>query len=587
MPEGFDLGVSGLASNFDWRSLVDRLAQVERAPQTRLRNEQSLLSLRQAAYGSLTTQLSVLHHRVQDLKKADLYDARAATSSDEDFAKALVEAGASLGTYAFYIIQRATASVRQGAADMARALSATTDVSTVSLDAAPVAVPFKDGTFTINGQQISVQATATTSDPADTLQEVFTRIHTATGGDVTASYVPATDKVTLTSASNAEILLGSAADTSNFLEVLRLSNSGTSSISSTSSLGTVRFTAALASANFATTISDGGSGSGKFKLNGVEIAFNASTDTLGDVLRRINESNAGVTASYDTVNDRISLTNKATGDLGLALEDVTGNFLAATGLTAGSFQRGRDLLYTVNGGGQLSSHSNSIGEDSSGLSGLTVNVIQAGDVTVEVTSDRAKIKQAITDFLDEYNKAQALIDTNIASSTDAQGHVTAGTLAGESDAYGIASELRRQVNATFAFMSGTLNRLEDMGLTSNGDNDNLTLSDSAKLDEVLSANLSEVKHLFTHTSADETALTGLAVSLDAYLERLVGDDGTLIGKQDTLGTQSRDIDEQLTQQERQVQANRDRLITGFLAMEQAQARINQQLQFLTQRFASQ
>jgi flagellar capping protein FliD len=218
---------------------------------------------------------------------------------------------------------------------------------------------------------------------------------------------------------------------------------------------------------------------------------------------------------------------------------------------------------------------------------LTVNVIQAGDVTVEVTSDRAKIKQAITDFLDEYNKAQALIDTNIASSTDAQGHVTAGTLAGESDAYGIASELRRQVNATFAFMSGTLNRLEDMGLTSNGDNDNLTLSDSAKLDEVLSANLSEVKHLFTHTSADETALTGLAVSLDAYLERLLGDDGTLIGKQDTLGTQSRDIDEQLTQQERQVQANRDRLITGFLAMEQAQARINQQLQFLTQRFASQ
>jgi flagellar capping protein FliD len=67
---------------------------------------------------------------------------------------------------------------------------------------------------------------------------------------------------------------------------------------------------------------------------------------------------------------------------------------------------------------------------------------------------------------------------------------------------------------------------------------------------------------------------------------MVGDDGTLITKQDTLGSQSNDIDEQITQQERQVQSNRNALIAGFLAMEQAQARINQQLQFLTQRFGN-
>jgi len=35
------------------------------------------------------------------------------------------------------------------------------------------------------------------------------------------------------------------------------------------------------------------------------------------------------------------------------LEDVTGNFLTATGLNGGSLARGKNCLYTINGGGQL------------------------------------------------------------------------------------------------------------------------------------------------------------------------------------------------------------------------------------------
>jgi hypothetical protein len=35
-----------------------------------------------------------------------------------------------------------------------------------------------------------------------------------------------------------------------------------------------------------------------------------------------------------------------------------------------------------------------------------------------------------------------------------------------------------------------------------------------------------------------------------------------------------------------VQANRERMIASFIAMEQAQAQINQQMQFLLQRFGT-
>ena len=264
-----------------------------------------------------------------------------------------------------------------------------------------------------------------------------------------------------------------------------------------------------------------------------------------------------------------------TGDLGFALEDVTGNFLAATGLSAGTLQRGKDLLYTVNEGGELSSHSNTISEESSGIEGLSVAAIAEGITTVTVASDTEAIKSAITGFVEAYNKAQAVIETNTASTTDAKGKVTAGTLAGESEAFTIASDLRRLVTSTFSSLTGTIKRLESMGITSNGTDDKLAISDSDALEAALSDNLSEVKSLFTNET------DGLAFDLAAFLEGTVGDDGTLLTKKDNLDKQAESLTDQITEQERQVQLNRTRLISTFVQMETAQQKINSQLQYLS------
>ncbi len=59
-----DLGLSGLASGLDWKSLVDQLAEVERLPQKRLLAEQSALEGRNNAYGSIITQLGTLKNRI-------------------------------------------------------------------------------------------------------------------------------------------------------------------------------------------------------------------------------------------------------------------------------------------------------------------------------------------------------------------------------------------------------------------------------------------------------------------------------------------------------------------------------------------
>lgn len=563
-----DLGLSGLVSGLDWKTLVDQLADAERTPQTRLRIEQNTLGKQNTAYAAIQTQLEALKSRVAALSDSSLYDTRLTSSSDEKLATATAATGTTLGSYSFNITQLATAAKQVGTAGAGSSLSATNDVSGLVLGDAAFATAISAGTITVNGKQITIATT-------DTLQTVFDNIQVATGSEVTGSYNAATDTITLSSTN--PIILGSATDSSNFLQVARLNNNGTGAVTSTSQLGVIKQSGALSDANFATAILDGGSGTGEFKINGVSISF-ATTDTVTGVIKRINDSAAGVTASYDTVNDRFVLANKTTGDIGIALEDVSGNFLAATGLSGGALTRGQNLLYTVDGSGQLISQSNTITEASSSITGLSVTALAVGTTSINVSSDTSTIKTAINDFLTEYNKVQSIIDTQTASTTDSKGKVTAGILANSGDAEDVATRLRRMVTGEVAGLTAVLNQLEDLGIISNGTDNSIKVDDETKLDNAIANNLTTVKNLF----ADPT--NGLAARLTKFLDDTIGDDGSLVTRQANITKQSAAIDVQIADLERIVLANRDRMTQSFIAMETAQAQINQQLQYLQNQF---
>jgi flagellar hook-associated protein 2 len=565
-----DLSLSGLASGFDWKSLVDKLVEVERTPQIRLLNEQNVIQQRNNAYGAIKTQLAVLQNRIEALSDPTLYDSRKVASSETTVGSATASGSAPLGTYQFSVTQLATAARQLGASNIGAPLSATDDVSGLTLADAKFATAVSGGTLTINGKQITIAAT-------DSLQSVFDQINTATNGEVSATYDSNADRITLSSAGT--ITLGSATDTSNFFTAAKLYNNGTGAVTSSASLGSVSTSAALSSSNLATAISDGGSGTGEFKINGVSISFSAS-DSLSNVLTRINNSAAGVTATYDTLNDRVVLTNKTTGDVGMALEDVTGNFLVATGVTAGTLERGKNLIYTLNDGDPLISFSNTITESSSGVPGLAFTALKEGETEVTVTSDSEKITTAINDFITEFNKAQSIIDSQTSSTTDSKGKVTAGLLSNENDATEIASRLRSLANGRVTGVSDFIKGLNDLGIISNGNDNSLKLDDEEKLADMLATNLAAVKALFT----DET--NGVAVKLAAFVEATIGDEGSLVTKQDNLTKDAASIDVQISDLERIVQANKERLTSSFIAMETAQAQMNQQLTFLMQRFGA-
>ena len=563
-----DLGLSGLVSGLDWRSLVDQLSNAERIPQTRLRNDQTTLGKQNTAYAAIQTAMASLQTRVQALNSTTLFDTRSTSTSDNTLATAAAASGTTIGSYAVNVTQLATSAKVVGTAGMGASLSPSNDVNAITVANAATATPITAGTFTVNGHRVTINAT-------DSLQTVFDTINTATLGEVNVTYDSITDRISLSGTS--PIILGSATDTSNFLQATRLTNNGTANITSSSQLGVVKQSGALSAANFATPVTDGGAG--EFRINGVSITYTVA-DTVSGVVKRINESSAGVTASYDTVNDRFVLSNKVTGDIGIATEDVSGNFLAASGLSVGTLSRGQNLLYTIDGGGQMSSQSNTITETSSGIAGLSINALATGVSTITVGSDTAAIKAAINDFVTEYNKVQSIIDSQTASTTDSKGKVTAGILANEGDADEIASRLRRMMTGEVTGLSAALNQLEDLGIISNGADNSIKVNSESKLDKALAENLTTVKTIFANTT------NGLAGKMSTYLESVIGDVGSLVARQENNTKQSAAIDVQVADLERIVQSNRDRMIQSFIAMETAQSQTNQQLSFLKQRFGT-
>lgn len=565
----YDLALSGLASGFDWKSVINQLAQVERAPQNLMYQEQGRIEERNNAFTAVKTSLSLLQNRIAELKKASLFDGRTASSSDEELGTVAVTDGAIAGKYRFAVSQLATNSKTTGTSGVGQALSTTDDVSGLLLSSAGLSTAVTAGTFTVNGKQITV-------DASDTLGAVLARVSEATGGDVTASYSKDTDKITLTSASN--IVLGSATDTSNFLHAVRLYGNNGTSLSSASELGSVRTGQTLENANFATAITGGTTG--QFKINGVTIDYDATQDTVSDVLARINASGAGVNATYDAANDRFSLVNQETGNTGIALEDVSGNFLAASGLLAGTLDLGKNLEYTVDGGPTLVSRSNTITEATSGIAGLSVTALAEDSFDVTVAVDTETIKKAVTSFVEAYNSAQSQLSTYTASSTDAKGKVTAGVLADDTEAARLISELRGLATTTLSGLSGSITRLDDLGIASNGYDDSLSSDDLEALDTALAENLDALKGFFSDSEF------GWAVSFDDYLEKVIGDDGTLVSHQAVLTRQAASITTQIEEQEKWVQAEIERLTASFVAMETAQAQANQQLQYLSKTFAS-
>jgi len=194
------LAISGLASGFDWQSVVTQLANAERSAETPWQNQQTAINAQIASYSTINDALTALQTDVNALKDPAFFQSALAQSSDATFASASAASGATIGSFVFNISQLATAARINGASNMGNVL-APNGAANTTVGGAAFSAPVTAGTFTINGAQISIATT-------DTLQDVFDHIAAATNNAVTASYDSTNDTITLSGSS--DIVLGSA-----------------------------------------------------------------------------------------------------------------------------------------------------------------------------------------------------------------------------------------------------------------------------------------------------------------------------------------------------------------------------------------
>ena len=568
------LALSGLASGFDWKSIVDQLIEVSRAPQNRMRTEKSQLSAKNTALNDIKGLVSSFKSSLTTLNSAEGFQKKSATLANSTTTwSATADTDAPSGTYEFNFVSKATASKLTGTGSIATQLTAGTTLSNL-----PVGRTITAGTFTVDGTPITI----TTSD---TLNDVLAKI-TAPPGSITASYNAVTDQIDLVKGGGGSISLGASNDTSNFLQAMRLS-SGSSPVASSTTLSSPRLSGSIDSANLS-----GWAGTGvedSVTINGVAVDYNSATDSLQSLINKINSSTAGVTATYDFSAGKFLLTNKSTGNVGITVTDGMGGggLAAAMGLTTGTLTSGADAVFTVNGGGNITSRSNTLDESAHGITGLSVTANSIGTETVTVSGDAASTKAALNTFIEKYNAVQNAIDKYTKVTVDGT-KVSSSVLSGSRELASISRELRRMLYATGkdqngAELSGTVKRLSDLGVNFAGIENTISITNSALLDTRLASNTDDLVDYFT------TDTEGLVDRLDAMMDRLVNDSSTTPGtfkvQTDSISSQNKSLDKQIAEFERRLDSQRSLLESSFIAMERAQSNFQQQSSYLAKTFS--
>lgn len=464
----------------------------------------------------------------------------------------------------------------------------------------------------------------------ETLNTVLDRIK-ALDGVADAYYDSATRKVTFTTdakGAGASIKLEDVG-ANRLAQALNVNNTqvnGTeisSTIESAQPISGINSTVTLDKAGFISPIS-----SGSFTINGVNFSIADPTKTtLTTLLQTITDnSKAGVTAEFDSINGRIMLTSKSTGNSSITFGSPTdtSNFLVASGLVQGNVSVGQNSVFNVkgiSGGVDLIRATNDISDVITGVSFHLKGVTDANGQTVDVKADTVSARKSIDDFIKSYNDTMELVykymtdkhDYTLEPLTDeekaalSKDEVAAfetkfkeGLLNGDSTLSSIRMRMRLDIGSVVNGLDKTLAQLADIGITTGVIGSSyldtqkglLKITDETKLTTALESSPEKISALFGNDSST-TANQGIARRLKNTLNEFTKSGGILtsrVGRSGSMGNSAMDsqitlINTQITKQQTRLQSREDQLIKQFADLESAMSRYQSQSTAFSQQLA--
>lgn len=205
---------------------------------------------------------------------------------------------------------------------------------------------------------------------------------------------------------------------------------------------------------------------GSFQVNGASISVD-TTDSINDVVSRINSSNAGVTASFNAASERIDFLQDSLGSIPtIDLQSDTSNFLEAVKLDAAAVLPGIDPE-TIKSFDNVGAFSGVVSGNIL-INGSQVSIDTATDSLASIT---AKINASPADVTATFNpqSQEFLIEADDASSTleiDSNGtgffaalNMTEGRVDPETVSRGISRRRSYDIADEFAAAFADLNSL--------------------------------------------------------------------------------------------------------------------------------
>jgi flagellar hook-associated protein 2 len=568
----------GVASGLDTKGIITALMAAHQAPLLRLQQKEAAVTARKAAYQTLGTSLTDLLTKIQAFTVSGSGNLRSAVFADSTRLTAAAGTGAVPGQYRVSVDQLATATAATSTAAIGTAVTAGTAAGVMSSLPLPGTVKAGTAGVVVDGQVISVAI----GDPATTslntalgalASAIQTRVQlTDATATVTGSVVGNKAIFTIAgAASNHSLLVGVASDTSNLTSLVGLSGSststfglGTTTVTGTALLGVVQATPKLDSAGLTGLTS---TAAGVLTINGTTIAYDTTVDSLSDVLSRITNSGAGVTASIDRQNDRVILTRKSAGPAALDIQDTSGTLGAALKLAPGTTSAqsiGLSSIVTVDGRSVVSD-TNAV---TSAITGVTLTLLDKSTAaaTLTVGVDTAGIKTALEAIATSYNSLADTMDT-LANHTIGS---PAGPLENDATIRGLAISLRSMLMTPAAAFTGSIQSLADLGLSSGPVNSKVgstsrLMVDSAKLSAALATDSSTAGSLLGGS-------TGVLAPIDTWLKAFTRTGGTIRASQEGADAQIQALTSAQTQMQARIDAYQATLEAKFAALEATLAR---------------
>ncbi|MBT2643570.1 flagellar filament capping protein FliD [Bacillus sp. ISL-41] len=351
----------------------------------------------------------------------------------------------------------------------------------------------------------------------------------------------------------------------------------------------------------------------------------STTDSLNQVVNKVNSSNVGVTMFYDQYADKLSLTRTETGDFNDGRLSGGGvpavNQIKATGLFATELlqlsagdSNGTNAVFEINGM-QTSRSSNTF--EMNGVTFTLRNKFADTDpaVSLSVNNDSNKVFDNIKAFVDKYNELidkiqkktseeyyrsyKPLTDEQRESLSDKQQEqweekAKSGLLKRDPILTGVLNGMRSNFYAPVksAAVNPLMNQLASIGIktTANYMQGGKLEINEAELKKAIENDPASVENLFrgTGTTSDEQGIVHrLYDTVNGAMDKLKERAGNSFSttKQFLLGRQLDNVDRQIDRFEDRMIKVEDRYWRQFTAMEKAIQRSNSQSMYLMQQFS--